>query len=1038
MADNSVAANILMFAFIIGGLLVLPTLKQETFPSSELDYVTIRVPYPGAGPAEVAEGIILPIEEQLRGLEIIEQVEATAQEGSARVVVELASGADRNRGLQDVKNAVDQVSIFPENSERPVVELMEQSIRVLDIILYGPLTERQLFDLTEQVRSDLLAKDGVTQLEVRGVRSPEISIEIPEATLRGLGLTLRDVAAVVREAARDVPAGGVRTAGGEVLLRLNERRERAQEYADIPLVSATGGAKVLLGDVAEIRDGFEDKDLHFTWNGEPAARIRVFQTDVEKPLEVAKVVKTYLAEELRPSLPKAINYHIASDASEVYRARLSLLLRNGAFGLTLVLIMLALFLELRLALWVAIGIAATMVGSILILPLTGVTINLMSLFGFIVTLGIVVDDAVIVGENIFHRIRKGEHATQMDAAVAGAQEMATPVMFAVSTNIIAFLPLLFVPGRTGEFMSVFPLVVIAVFTVSLVEALFILPSHLGHTGVNTEGSGLLGRVARAQRRLADGFDAFVETSFKPALRWALARRYLFLTLLLSIVSIMYAYTISGRLKFSFVPQIGANSVELEGALPFGSPFELTRDVAKEVEAAGLRAAAKFGPRDDVLDGASSLIGNDGAHAFDIDMVLASPEKRVFSSVEFARAWREEMGEIPGVESLVFSYQVGPARGADVSIEIAHPDQAMLEAAEQRLAESIRGVAGVVDVDDGFAAGKPQLDFVPTAEGQALGLTATDIGREARAAFYGAEALRLQRGRHEVRVMVRGPESERRSLSDVEDMMLRAPGGGEIPLSAAATLAPGRADVEIERVDGRRVVNVRVYLDPQTGNDNEIRDLAEREFFPMISAEFPGIDLRFQGRQREQAEAMGVMRSGVLLALTGIFVLLASLFRSYSQALIVMAGIPVSLAAALFGHVLLGVSLSITSIFGMIALCGLVVNAGLVINQEINRRRGEGADLLTAGIAAAGRRFRPVVVTSLTTCIGLMPMILERSIQARFLAPTAISLGFGVLFAGVTMLFLTPVLRLAGADLSAALRRLWKGDKSPAPAPSPAE
>jgi len=1041
MAKNEVAANILMFALLICGIFTLLTIKQEVYPSFELNIVNISVSYPGAAPEEVEEGILLPIEEQIRGIEAIDLMTATATQGVGRFTIELRESANPNRALQDIKNAVDRVSFFPEAAERPNVELAQRLSPVFNIALFGPLSEYQLFELVESARAELLAREGVTQVEVRGVRTPEIHIDIPSETLRSLGLTLDEVAQIVRQTASDVPAGGVRTSGGEILLRLNERREAADAYGDIAIVQSGAGSKVLLRDIATITEGFVDREGETLRNGMPTVVLEILQTQSEKPLEVAEVVRDYLETDLGPRLPPDVAWEIYRDRSESYKDRVSLLLRNGAFGLTLVLIVIALFLEPRLAMWVTVGIGATLIGAIALLPLFGASINMITLFAFIVTLGIVVDDAVIVGENIFHRMQSGRFKNRMEAAVYGVQEMTTPVLFAVATNIIAFLPLLFVPGSTGRFFSSLPAVIIAVFVVSLIEALFILPAHLGHTPSQRRREGGPDWVTRQQQKLGDALDRFIDTRFRPVLEAALASRYIFLAGVLAAIVLMAGWFESGRLKFTFFPQITSDYVDAEGSLPFGAPFSETQRVAKTVEAAGIRATERFGGKGVAYEASVARMGGDAQNEFNVGFILLPDNERDFTADDFVRAWRDELGEVPGVESIFFEYQIGPGGGAALTIEVAHPDRRVLEQAAGDIADYLRDVEGLSDIDDGFAAGKPQIDFVPTPEGRALGLTAQEIGRQARAAFFGAEALRLQRGRYETKVMVRLPDAERRTFATGEDLILRAPDGAEIPLSQAATLRPGRADVEIKRVDGRRVVNVTSNADNNVVNVGDVQGLIARDLFPRLKADYPGLDLGFEGRDRERRKALGRLGVGILIAGFAIFSLLAALFRSYSQALIVMTGIPAALAAAMFGHVVLGYHISVMSIFGMIALGGLVVNAGLVLNQEINRRLEEGLDMFDACVGAASRRFRPIVLTSFTTFVGLAPMIVERSTQAKFLIPMAISLGFGVLFSGITMLFVTPAMRLVGADLGERRKRLLSGggDAEETPRqPAPAE
>ncbi len=1029
MAGNLVASNILMAVLIGGGLAVAATIKQEIFPSFQLDIVDVEIRYPGASPEEIEDAIVMPVEEELRGLTVVERILAVAEQGVATVEVEIADGADANRALQDVKNAVDRVGFLPQEAERPLIALRQEQSDVGWMVVHGPLTERQIFELTDRIQQDLLALPSISHVEVMLARLPEIEIEVSQATLRSLGITLEGVAEVVARSARDVPAGGVRTPSGEVLLRTRERRDLASEYGDIPLLSTAQGAKLRLVDVAEITEGFEDRPVSNRFDGGRGVFVRVYETGGEKPLVIAEAVADYVAQ-LRSGLPEGVDVRMIRDRAEEYRDRLRLLARNGAIGLVLVLAVLGLFLEARLAFWVAVGVPTTIAGSLLLLPLLDASVNMISLFAFIVTLGIVVDDAVIVGENAFHHMQRG--MSRLEAAVLGAREMLVPVTFAVITNVVAFLPLLFVPGETGRFFAPLPAVIIAVFAVSLVEALFVLPAHLGHGSRAAAHSRALAALDALQRRFSAAFERWCERRAFPLLEACVARRVMTLAVLGGALLVVWAWWGSGRVAYTFNPVVTGLRVDAEVQTPIGSAFENTLRIAEHVEQAAIRAAARFGDPDLVLRGRMNVVGRKGENWADVNVFLAPPDERDFGQAAFARAWREEVGEVAGLESLYFEWEEGPGSGAGLTVQLSHSDRDQLEAAAASLAGQLETFRGVTDIKDGLPAGKLQIDVELTPEGRSLGLTPEAVGRQVRHAFYGAEALRIQRGRHEVKVMVRLPEDERRSLSNVEGLMLRTPAGGEVPLAQAARLRAGRAYTEITHVDGRRVLNVTANTVPEIANINDVRRALEASVLPALVADHPGLGFEFAGRQREERRAMDRLRAGLVVALGVVFALLAALFRSYGQALIVMLAIPFALAAALMGHALLGYDLSVVSLFGMIALGGLAVNAGLVLNQETNRLLAEGRPLADAVVAAARRRLRPILLTSLTTFAGLAPMIFETSGQARFLVPMAIALGFGVLLSAPVVLVLTPVLRMLGADLSAALDAL-RVARAPRPA-----
>lgn len=1025
MTKNHVAANILMLVFLIGGLIVVSGIKQEVFPEYEIDIVNISVSYPGASPEEVEEGIILAIEEEIRGLDDIERITATATEGRAAISVELLSGANADKMGQDIKNGVDRISSFPEDAERPVVSLRKHRHEVLRLALHGDVDERTLFYFAQSVREELLDLPTITQVELRGVRKPEISIEVPQFLLRSHGLTLGEISRIISKSAVDVPAGGIKAAGGEVLLRTSERRDFASEFREIPLVNKPDGTKVSLGDIARITDGFADSEREAYIDGERAVLFYVYRTGEQTPIEISRDVRSYM-DSLTPTLPEGIGFSVYRDRSELYRDRLNLLLYNGIFGLALVLLTLWLFMEARLAFWVAMGIPISICGSFIILQWTGGSINMISLFAFIITIGIIVDDAVVVGENIYFKREQG--IAPMQASIEGVREMSTVVVFAVMTNIIAFMPLLFVPGSTGKFFSILPVVVIAVFMISLVECLFILPAHLTYSrGERLSGfMEMINKVPNfCERKLA----GFIRGYYTPLLRTSISNRYLTALVFLSLLLVAYAYWDSGRIDFSFRPSIQTDRIDAEVTLPYGAPIEDVRRIARLIEEGGLRAIEKSGGRS-ILEGVMTDVGRRGANTAEINFNLVPQDERTITAQEFSVLWREEVGEIAGLESLFFDYLIGPGGSKAINVELTHPDPETLEFAARDVAAAIAEYEGVTDIDDGFARGKLQFDFNMRSEGTSLGLNARELGNQVRHAFYGAEALRQQRGRDEVKVKVRLPESERRSLYNMEELLILTPAGGKIPLARAARLETGRAYTEIKRVDGKRVINVTANVIPSVANENKIMESLKSDYLPQILAKHPGLKYSFEGRERERRKAINHLFYGIGFALLAIFTLLACLFRSYFQPLIVMVSIFFGLASALAGHVIMGYGLSIISIFGMIALCGIVINGGLVLTVTANRMRDSGEEPMQAAINSGIRRFRPILLTALTTFFGLTPMIFETSVQARFLIPMAISLGYGILLSTFVILFLTPSLYVIHHEISSfissSLRKRSRG------------
>lgn len=1069
MAQNAVASNLLMFVLIIGGLVMGSQVKQEVFPEFDLDIISVGVPYPGASPAEVEQGIVLAIEEQVRSLDGVKRVTASAAEGAAGVTIELELGTNPNKALADVKSAIDRITSFPEDSEEPTVSLVSNRREVIAVAVYGDESEEVLRQIAEDVKDDLLLSSNITYVELYGTRPREISIEVSQENLRRYGLTLPQIAAKVDQLALELPGGGVKTAAGEILVRTAERRDVAAEFETLPIVTTEDGTEVTLGMIAKVKDTFQDNDVAATFDGKRAVLVNVFRSGDETPVEVADTVLEYVERAQTEGLyPPGIELATLNDASQMFRDRIDLLTRNARMGLILVLIVLGLFLNIRLAFWVTMGIPISFAGSLLMLPLLDVSINMISLFAFIITLGIVVDDAIVVGENVYEMRQRG--MGRMSAAISGARQIAVPVTFSILTTIAAFAPLLFVPGTSGKFFKVIPAVVICVLAVSLIESLFVLPAHLGHRG--TFGLALRrfflwpfvpsvrkplpdigeddpdppkGPIIRAleapQRRFSVWLDSLIEKTYEPTVRFALERRYLAVATALALLVATFGFLASGRLNFTFMPKTDSDRITAQAILPFGAPVSESQRVRALLEEEANELIERYGGNA-ISDGVFTLIGeklagglgpmsggrgSGGGHIAGVQVFLVPSDERDFGASEFAEAWRTAVGEIPGLESLTFAYSTGPGAGSAIEVELAHDDIELLEAAATEVAAALSTYQGVKDIDDGFSKGKPQLDFKLTPLGQSLGLTAEDIGRQVRAAFYGAEALRQQRGRDEVRVMVRLPEDERTSEHDIERLMLRTPSGGEVPLALAARVERGFAYTTIKRAEGRRVVPVTADIVPGVGNADKVLASLKAEVLPDVEAHHAGLMYSFEGEKKRQSESLGALAIGFPLALLAIFALLAVPFRSYVQPAVVMSAIPFGVVGAVIGHLVMGYDLSLISMMGIVATSGIVVNDSLVLVHAANAFRSEGHSPKEAVLLAGMRRFRPILLTSLTTFFGLAPMILETSVQARFLIPMAISLGFGVLFATFIILLLVPALYLILED---ALRLVFGMPEEP--------
>jgi len=1029
MAQNSVASNLLMLMFIVGGLLFIPRVKQEVFPEITLDTVSVNVVYPGASPAEVEQGTVLAIEEAIRGVDGIKKVTSTAGEGSAVVNAEMLLGADRQQTFNDIKAAVDRITSFPADIEQPRVSLVSNRRQVISLIISGDTTEKNLKQLGEQIRDELLNDPSITVVEVEGIRPPEISVEVPQENLRRYNLTLDRVSQAINRASVELPGGGIKTASGEVLLRTNERRTTQDGFEDIVVLSQPDGTQVTVGDLGAVVDGFQETDQATFFNGKRAAQITVFRVGDQTPIEISDVVKAY-AEDKKSTLPPGVEMQTWNDQSEIYRDRINLLLKNAGMGLILVLFVLGLFLQVKLAFWVTLGIPISFLGAFLFMPGLDVSVNMISLFAFILTLGIVVDDAIVVGEAVYKHRKDGMGT--LEAAIAGAREVASPVVFSVLTTCFAFAPLLFVPGIMGKFFIVIPLIVIPILLISLVESLVILPAHLSH-GTKPSQKGLLGLINRGQQWIADKLEWFIETFYVPVVRVALHWRYLTVAIALSMLIMMGGVIGGGKVKFTFFPKIEGDTITANIELPFGTSAQNTEAALAEVVTGVQKVLDEQGGADGLSRGVYAQLGalgrgggpnpgtpSSGSHVASVRIQLVGAQNRDITTAEFTKRWREVVGEISGVESLTFNYDIGPGSGAAIDIELSHPDMKVLETSAERLAGKLSDYGGLQDINDGFALGKEQLDFKLKPAGRSLGLTETDLGRQVRNAFFGSEALRQQRGRDEVRVFVRRPLSERQSEFNIENLLLRTPQGGEIPLGEAAEVIRGRSYTSINRQDGRRLVRVTADVDTSVVTADEVvRDL-KANVLPQMIAETPGLGYEMGGQQRDRAESFGALGTGFLMAMLAMFGLMAIAFRSYVQPLIIMGSIPFGIVGAVIGHMVMGFNLSLMSMMGIVALSGVVVNDSLVLVDAVNGYRRGGMPIFEAVIAGGARRFRPIMLTTLTTFFGLMPMILEESVQARFLIPMALSLGFGILFVTFIALILVPTFYLLIEDA----RGLW--------------
>jgi len=1023
MARHPIAANLLMFIFLGGGLWTAVNIQKEVFPEFQLDIVEVRVEYPGSAPAEVEQGILLPVEEAVRGVPGIREINSTAREGSGVVEIELVSGTDRMQAYQDIDQAINRIRTFPDDIEQPEVRLQARQRDVLEVGLSGDVDIWTLRRLAEQLRDQLLTQPQITQVDMGNVPDYMTHVEIPLETLREYGLTLGNVARTIRASSEDVPAGVLETSAGEILLRLKERKQWAEQFAGIAVITTDAGGTVRLGDLATIRDGFTEGNFHSQFDRQPSVELGISRVGDQSPLEIAAAVDRVL-EDFASHLPPGVRTRITGSAADDFRERLDLLIENGLLAVIIVMVILTLFLEYRLAFWVMLGMVISFIGGLVLAPLVGVSINMISMFAFLVVLGIVVDDAIVVGENVFEYRQRG--LRPLAAAIAGAREMARPVTFTILTTIIAFVPLMFIPGTTGKFWWPLPVVVILVLVVSLIEALFILPAHLAHVG---EGPGRLGRglLRRWQEAFAARADRFVDTRYRGFLDLCLKHRYVTLTGALTLLLVVGSFGYSGHMGMIMMPEVAADEIEAGVRLPAGT----TPAQAARVAAIVTDATYRMFEEHDLYRVSEGIKTNvRGGNFIDVELVMRPPGKHDMSAAEVISLWRDEIGDLEGVDQITFEAESGPGGWQqDISVDLSHTDIAVLEEASRTFRERMEGYANTRDVSDNYNKGKTQFDFRLRPEGRNLGLTSADVGSQVRDAFYGALALRTLRGTNEVEVRVKLPHAQRKRLRNLEDFVVRTPDGTEVPLLDVVEVTRGEAFTSLNRRDGRRVVTVSMDVEPKSAITRVIREIQQGEL-PLLRAAHPGLTGTFEGSQAEMRESTRALWGGFGLAMFVVYALLAVAFSSYLQPLIVMLAIPFGIVGAVLGHILLGFDLSLISLMGVIALAGVVVNDSLIMVDYANRRREEMSSF--RAIHQAGiRRFRPIMLTTLTTFGGLTPIILENSRQAAYLIPMAISLGFGIVFATGIILVIVPCLYMILEDVLKLTNRSREGEPASA-------
>ena len=1035
-ANNPVAANLLMAVLLIGGLVQAFGLSSQLFPTVDPRMVNVTVAYPGATPAEVEESITRRVEEALLGIDGVDRVVSNAAENIGVVTAELKDGADSEKVRSDIETAVERLSDFPPlEAEEPEIILAQTVSDVITLVVSSEQSEIDLRRGAEWLEQTLLSLPSVSMVDLIGIRDYEIAIEVSELALRRYDLSINEIAAAIRSSSLNLSSGELRTAAGDLLLRTYAKRQRGEEFADIVLRALPDGSVLRLGDVAAVSDGFADVELVNEVEGRPSVFVRVQKSEPEDALEIAAEVRGMLTD-LQP--PPGIDVGVWEDQTEVLEARLDLMVRNGVLGFALVFLFLVLMLDLRLALWVAMGVPIAFLGAFLMLEPFGVNINMMSLFALIIVLGIVVDDAVVVGENVVAEQEAGRPGPL--GALAGVRGVFGPVMVGVLTTMAAFAPLLLAGGTFGQIMGVVPIVVIAVLTVSLIEVFLILPAHLSHPGTWSRWP-----LDRIQAAIGGAVLRFRDGVLVPAVRRAIRFRYLTVLAGTGLIALAFMLVASGAVRFIFFPSLEADFMRANIDFPIGTPFSVTEKAAERVATAartvnervggtsfklvnvtiGGRINAGMGP-------GSSTTSDVASHIATVQVQLNPEGPRTLSAQELKRMWRDQVGTIAGAERLTYVAEFFQG-GASVAYELSHTDDQQLLQAVEALKAGFAGIGTLSEIQDSAGLGKRQFDIELTPVGEAAGLTPASVARQLRQNFFGEEVQRIQRGGEELKVMVRYPRNERSSTQDLFNARIRLADGTEAPLSSVARVEESRGFSEIDRIDGRRVVTVSAEVDTTVATPNDVNSRVLSEIIPQLRDAYPGLLAAQGGFSRDQSEDLASLGRAALLSLMVIYALLASQLKSYSQPFIVLAGVPFGAAGAFVGHYLLGYDLSFISIFGIIALSGVVVNDSLVLVDRYNLvRRTSDLSAAEAVVAASQRRFRAIFLTTVTTALGLTPMLFETSLQAQFLIPMAVSLATGIVFASVIILFVIPALVVIREDFS--MKRVNAED---VPAGSPA-
>ena len=1037
-AANHVAANLLMLFIIVAGLMSVASITKETQPEFQLNWVQVRVPYLGAAPEEVEEGVVIKVEEAIQDVKGIKRIRSTAREGLGQIIVEVDIDYDVNVALNEIKVRVDAISTFPELTEKPVITKIDANNPVVLIAIHGDIDAFMRKAIAQEVRDELLQLPEVNEVIYFGDRPFEISVEVSEQTLREYGLTMSEVSQAIKNSSVDLPGGTIKTQGGDILLRTEGQVYTGDEYGQLVLRTFADGTRLTLSDIAVIKDGFAETDGWGRFNGEPTATIQVTSTGDQNELETARVINEYI-EKKRETLPPGVEMDPWVQLSYYLEARLDMMMGNMLQGGVLVFLVLSLFLRVKVAFWVIVGLPVSFLGAIWLMPFWPVTINMISLFGFIVVLGIVVDDAIIIGESIYTNIRAEGHT--LDNVVHGAHRVAVPATFGVLTTIAAFAPMLFVGGIAGPFFEAMGVVVALCLFFSLIESKLVLPAHLAQANIPDIDEEDLFHPTRQimwheqvprfflkiQRHVQHGLFSFIHNRYKPLLEKAVDARGITLAFFVGVFIVTsWGLIGSGLARFNIFPPLASDFIQVNFQMQSGTSPEARNTAAGIIESTLLDMNAEYVAENPDAIPMIEHIGvfTQGETGAQMWVELPKDADRPYSHTEVADMWRERTGDIAGMKELKFQGAGHIGGDSALSLRFSGADYGSLERAADELGEALEEYEGVFDIRNSALSGGSEIRLKIKPEAEALGLTMTSLGRQVRQAFYGEEAQRIQRGKDEIKVMVRYPREERQSVADLENMRIRTPAGDEVPFESVAEVSFGQGYSRISRLDRQRTVTVSADIDPALVQPQELISTLQDEVIPDLLSRYPGVSFDLEGASEETQKFLRNLSIAGIAALFLIYALIAVPLHSYSQPLLIMSAIPFGIIGAVVGHVVLGISISMFSLFGVIALAGVVVNDSLILVDFINKARIKGVPLRQAVIDSGTQRFRAIMLTSFTTAAGLTPIMLEGSVHAQAVIPTAISLSFGIVFATVITLFLVPALYMLQEDGFAWARYWW--------------